>query len=249
MKQPFYKTHWWGETMTSLVGTVVGIVLTFGTTFYMEKKDKADMARKTVIITLHNLDSRITNLEQGMAWMNHVDTLFRVVSRHGAGDLQGVPADTLLAAFDIFTYQDIQLSENIAESIFANSIEVWEYMDDERIIGRISNCYAFSNFCAEVQQQLQEERTAIFKDYLKQLKVMEHTPEAARGFLSRPDVQFHLDMHSLRTGMLNNTLKIIVRMHERNKQELGIPQEELDAAGKLLTEEDYAALNGVLEEP
>ena len=33
----------------SIVGTVVGIVLTFGTTFYIEKKDKEKMVRKTVV--------------------------------------------------------------------------------------------------------------------------------------------------------------------------------------------------------
>ena len=140
--------------MTSLIGTLVGIVLTFGTTFYIEKKNKADMAHKTVVITLHNLDAKIRNLKASMAWMNHVDTLFHTVNKV---DLDDVSPDTLLAAYDAFIYLDIRLSENIAESIFSNSIEVWEYMDDERIIGRISNCYAFSNYCAKVQEDLQQE--------------------------------------------------------------------------------------------
>ena len=127
--------------MTSLVGTVVGIVLTFGTTFYVEKKNKAEMAHQTVVITLHNLDAKIKNLKESTAWMNHIDTLFQAVLEHTPTDLDKMNPDTLLAAYDGFIYLDIRLSENVAESIFSNSIEVWEYMDDERIIGRISNCY------------------------------------------------------------------------------------------------------------
>ena len=43
--------------------------------------------------------------------------------------------------------------------------------------------------------------------------------------------------------MMNRTLKLLVQMHERNKKELNISQAELDAAGELLTEEDYQELN------
>lgn len=56
MSKRFYDTDWWKNMVISIVGTVVGIVLTFGTTFYIEKKDKEKMVRKTVVITLHNLD-------------------------------------------------------------------------------------------------------------------------------------------------------------------------------------------------
>ena len=64
----------------SIVGTVVGIVLTFGTTFYIEKKDKEKMVRKTVVITLHNLDAKINNLNSSLEWMKHADSLFQAVS-------------------------------------------------------------------------------------------------------------------------------------------------------------------------
>ena len=175
--------------MTSLVGTVVGIVLTFGTTFYVEKKNKAEMAHQTVVITLHNLDARIDNLKESTAKMSHIDTLFQAVLKHTPTDLDKMNPDTLLAAYDAFTYLDI--SENVAESIFSNSIEVWEYMDDERIIGRISNCYMVSNYCTETQKELQAERLALFQEFLKTQKSMKRTPETARTFFQRPEVQFY----------------------------------------------------------
>lgn len=229
--------------MTSLVGTVVGIVLTFGTTFYVEKKNKAEMAHQTVVITLHNLDAKIKNLKESTAWMNHIDTLFQAVLEHTPTDLDKMNPDTLLAAYDGFIYLDIRLSENVAESIFSNSIEVWEYMDDERIIGRISNCYMFINYCAETQQKLQRERLALYQDFLKTQKSLRHTPETARAFFQRPEVQFQLSLHILQTKAVNRTMKVLAQMHKRNKKELNIPQEELDAAGNLLNEEDYKELD------
>ena len=38
-------------------------------------------------------------------------------------------------------------------------------------------------------------------------------------------------------------MKVLAQMHKRNKKELNIPQEELDAAGNLLNEEDYKELD------
>ena len=216
--------------MTSLVGTVVGIVLTFGTTFYVEKKNKAEMAHQTVVITLHNLDAKIKNLKESTAWMNHIDTLFQAVLEHTPTDLDKMNPDTL--------------SENVAESIFSNSIEVWEYMDDERIIGRISNCYMVSNYCTETQKELQTERLALFQEFLKTQKSIKRTPETARTFFKRPEVQFYLSKHAALTEFISSySMRILTLMHNRNKKELGIQQEELDAAGNLLNEEDYKELD------
>lgn len=134
MSKRFYDTDWWKNMVISIVGTVVGIVLTFGTTFYIEKKDKEKMVRKTVVITLHNLDAKINNLNSSLEWMKHADSLFQAVARRIPDHLSEVAEDTLLAAYDAFTYRNVSVSESIAENVFSNSIEIWEYVDDEHII-------------------------------------------------------------------------------------------------------------------
>ena len=101
----------------------------------------------------------------------------------------------------------------------------------------------FSNYCAETQQKLQRERLALYQDFLKTQKSLRHTPETARAFFQRPEVQFQLSLHILQTKAVNRTMKVLAQMHKRNKKELNIPQEELDAAGNLLNEEDYKELD------
>lgn len=242
MSKRFYDTDWWKNMVISIVGTVVGIVLTFGTTFYIEKKDKEKMVRKTVVITLHNLDAKINNLNSSLEWMKHADSLFQAVARRIPDHLSEVAEDTLLAAYDAFTYRNVSVSESIAENVFSNSIEIWEYVDDEHIIGRISNCYSFCGFCTETLDKMQQERAAVYEGYLKQIKVIRRTPEAVRQFFQRPELGYQMALHVLYTQMIDRTLKVVNQMHKRNKIELGISQEELDAAGDLLTDEDYKEL-------
>lgn len=44
------------ELIVTLIGTVIGILLTVGVTYISEKKDKEEMARKALMLTIHNLD-------------------------------------------------------------------------------------------------------------------------------------------------------------------------------------------------
>ena len=55
MKQ-FFDKDFWKNTAGCTVGTLIGILLTFGTSSYLENRNKTEMARKTVMLTLHNLD-------------------------------------------------------------------------------------------------------------------------------------------------------------------------------------------------
>lgn len=89
---------------------------------------------------------------------------------------------------------------------------------------------------------MQQERAAVYEDYLKQIKVIRRTPEAVRQFFQRPELGYQMALHVLYTQMIDKTLKVVNQMHKRNKIELGISQEELDAAGDLLTDEDYKEL-------
>lgn len=76
MKQRFLDKDWWKNTTGATAGTIIGIILTFGTTFYIENRNKAEMARKTVMITLHNLDSAIDTMEMLLQELQRRDSLF-----------------------------------------------------------------------------------------------------------------------------------------------------------------------------
>ena len=75
MKQ-FFDTDWWKNTTGCTVGTIIGILLTFGTSFHLENRNKAEMARKTVLLTLHNLDASTRNMQTLLDELQQYDTLF-----------------------------------------------------------------------------------------------------------------------------------------------------------------------------
>jgi len=77
----FIDYSWWKDVTIATTGTIIGIVVTFGTTAWLEDKTRKEMADKTVIMTLHNLDSSMDNLSNLLGEMQSNDTLFhRVLS-------------------------------------------------------------------------------------------------------------------------------------------------------------------------
>ena len=75
MKQ-FFDKDFWKNTAGCTVGTLIGILLTFGTSSYLENRSKTEMARKTVMLTLHNLDASTRNMQTLLDELQQYDTLF-----------------------------------------------------------------------------------------------------------------------------------------------------------------------------
>lgn len=74
MKQ-FFDKDFWKNTVGCTVGTLIGILLTFGTSSYLENRNKTEMARKTVMLTLHNLDASTRNMQTLLDELQQYDTL------------------------------------------------------------------------------------------------------------------------------------------------------------------------------
>lgn len=241
MKQNFFNRDWWQNAIGATFGTLVGIILTFGTTFYMESKDKADMARKTVKITLHNLDVRIRFMQREVETLKKQDSLFRHVTAYYPDSLQQLDEGTLRKFIETFIDRQFYLTDKKSENIFSHSFDVWKYLDDEKIIGRISCCYSMLDFHNEQYAMLREECRKAFMRWLTDPGIDQgkNISEQAKSLMDRPDVVHVVKMYPTVIQMLEMFTDIAQRTHEYNKQAVGIPQKELDEVGNLLETNSY----------
>ena len=241
MKQRFLDKDWWKNTTGATAGTIIGIILTFGTTFYIENRNNAEMARKTVMITLHNLDSAIDTMEMLLQELQRRDSLFTRVCSLMPDKYEQMGNDSLILFVNTFGSHRMNITDNTAESIFSNSFEVWQYLDDEKVIGRIGNCYSILHACYEQYDKIQNLRMDAFRAYWHQYPPTDYPnpKEAFLALIQRNDVRYVLSVHNTVVRLLERTYGIMHRLNERNKQVLGIPQEELDEIGNLLEQNSY----------
>ena len=61
--KPKIQSSWGKGFLTSVLGTTVSILLTFGTSALVENKEKADIQRQTAMMVIHDIDECIDQLE------------------------------------------------------------------------------------------------------------------------------------------------------------------------------------------
>ena len=62
--KPKIQSSWGKGFLTSLLGTTISILLTFGTSALVESKQKADAQRQTAMMVIHDIDVCIEQMEE-----------------------------------------------------------------------------------------------------------------------------------------------------------------------------------------
>ena len=232
----FFDYSWWKDASVATAGTIVGIILTFGTTGYLEDRQQKQMADKTVSLAIHNLDASISNMEKLVYEMKQNDSLYRRAASLMPDSLEMMNTDSLQMIVSSFGSRRYYITDNSTKEIFSSSFEVWQNLDDTKVIGRIGNCYSILNTCLKEYDRMSDLTNQAHFEFIKERLPEDYpsTTETVKAFLSRHDVVYALEWYSQMTNTLDNLVDIAKQLNERNKQELGIEQQELDEIGKLL---------------
>ena len=157
-KNIFRFTEWWMNASSATFGTILGIVLTVGITYWQQMENQKEMTRKIAKITLHNIDVRINSLKNSCELLMKKDSIYGKLQSYMSDKLDNLPKDSLSQCIHLLFYGDYGTHDTKSEEIFSSSFEVWQFLDDEKVIGRISNCYSFlemnEKFVKDIEQQL-----------------------------------------------------------------------------------------------
>lgn len=91
----FSSTEWWINASGATFGTVMGIVLTIGVTYWQQMKNQEEMTRKIAKITLHNIDVRVNNLSELFDFFAEKDSIYWMLQSHMPDSLDKIDKDTL----------------------------------------------------------------------------------------------------------------------------------------------------------
>ena len=75
LKNMFRFTEWWMNASSATFGTILGIVLTVGITYWQQMENQKEMTRKIAKITLHNIDVRINSLKNSCELLMKKDSI------------------------------------------------------------------------------------------------------------------------------------------------------------------------------
>lgn len=232
---------WWKDVTTATTGTIIGIIVTFGTTAYLEHKTQKEMSGKTVLMTIHNIDASIKNMRNLVGEMQSNDSLYCRAMSLMPDNLCAMGTDSLQMVVSKFCSSRFYTTDNSTRQIFSSSFEVWQNLDDTKVISRIGNCYSMLDVCYKLYDKAEKLRLDAYKMYWNDMPPQDYadTQEAVKAFLKRNDVRYALEVHGYTTEALVSMTNLILQLNDRNKEVLDITQEELDEVGNLLDKNEY----------
>ena len=126
-------SDFWTQTLSCTLGTIIGIVLTFGTSAWIEERDNQETERTAALMVIHNLDSFIKDLDGVVKEMQATDSINTKVLA-AKDHLDTVSEDTLKLFVDGILTHYFNTIDETAETIFSSNIETWKSIDNSEFI-------------------------------------------------------------------------------------------------------------------
>ena len=228
-------SDFWKQTLSCTLGTIVGIVLTFGTSAWIEKREKQATERTAALMVIHNLDGFCDELEETTKYLQAVDSInMKVLAAKDR--LETVPEDTLeLFVNSFFTFQ-FSPNDQTAETIFSSNIETWKSIDSSEFIELAGQCFSAKRLLVKFQERLEAEKNDLTDMFLKTVlyadKPIESIPEIAATMLRSATFRsFIKKQHDFYLQGMQQGLKVLRKQTDNCKRLMDVTDEELQLFG------------------
>ena len=137
---PRAKGYWVKELLMTILATTISIVLTFGTAYLIENREKKTAQRQMAMMIIHDIDDSIIRMEQA-------DSIIREFSNLQLMILEGKydkPIDSARTDLSLCNPNVVKFSET-TEQIFKTSVDTWNTIGKADFIDNVSNCYIDRN--------------------------------------------------------------------------------------------------------
>jgi hypothetical protein len=135
-KVPRGKGYWVKELLMTILATTISIVLTFGTAYQIDRREKKTAQRQMAMMIIHDIDNSIHRMEQADSIIREFDKL-QLLILEGKYDK---PISSARTDLSLCNPNVVKFSET-TEQIFKTSVDTWNTIGKADFIDNVSNCY------------------------------------------------------------------------------------------------------------
>ena len=242
-KEKKSRAPWLTALLISIIGTAIGVGLTFAVNNWMEKRHKQQTQRLMAIMVIHDIDESISSLKTLKENMETMYNATLYVWEH-LNQLDSVPTDTLNKALYLIVETDEEFRfDNSKEKIFHSSPDTWQNLGCMKFIDNVQSCYhsrqefqdaynKSSNWqrplSVKVFEELNAGRSNLSMDeYLDQYYLKVH--QFLKENLEDEHVRYYIDCTPQRLNYIVELIKYWTQTNEENKFLMSITDEELES--------------------
>ena len=233
---------WWMQFLISVLGTAIGVGLTFAVSHRIENKKKEQAQRLTAMMVIHDIDESIKSLK---TLKESIETQYNALSfaAEHLYQLDSVPNDTLYSAVRFITSDDQDFRFDMSkEKIFHSSPETWQNLGNMKFIDNVQSFYFDRQAIqdnlnksslwlkpvsmSELEKLQIDNSNLNMEEYLDQYNAL--LLEFLRGQLNDDHIKYYVDNTSWRLNRLVEMIESWTLMNDENKFLMSITDEELE---------------------
>ena len=228
----------WHQFFITVIGTAIGVALTFVVSGMLEHRKKEQARRLTAIMVIHDIDNTINVLKDLKGREEQEGELLRSALKQ-RDQLEEMPSDTLNKVLNILADSQSDFSfDTSKEKIFNSDLDTWQNLGN---MAFLDNAQSFYHFRQGFQDGLNQ--STMWKKPIPDNEFMNFimgtgwvTPEeytaALRPFLKEKlyekQVVYYINVSSSRVNYLTQVIDYGTGLNDENKFLMGITDRELD---------------------
>ena len=232
----------WMQLLISILGTAIGVGLTFAVNNWMDNRKKAETQRLMAIMVIHDIDESINSLKTLKENMETEYNATMYVREH-LDQIDSVPNDTLSLALSFIVEDGEEFRfDNSKEKIFHSSPDTWQNLGCMKFIDNVQSCYYYRQTFQDAYNKLSTWRKpvsvevyeamnngnsnlsleeVIDKYYAKMRKLLKEK-------LDDEHVKYYIDCTPIKLGKIAGLIKYWTQINDENKFLMSITDEELE---------------------
>ena len=224
------------ELLLTIIGTTISIVLTFGTSAWLENKEQQQARRLLAMTIINDIDQSLTVIrnrlsfeERGYAVTNYL--------QHNIDRLESIPDDTLFIFFNYITTGHFNTKEEFKktnENIFNSSQESWRTLNDRKFLDNVMTFYNARNMLEKQSKESIYFQKPVTKEEEYQIFMLNNHFETretflllCRNLLQSNSVSNYVSNSEKRTE-LYKTILSYANVNEENKFLMNISEEDME---------------------
>ncbi|MBQ9548563.1 MAG: hypothetical protein IJV01_05345 [Bacteroidales bacterium] len=236
---------WWKQFLTGVMGTAIGVGLTFGVSNLVDNHKKAQAQRQTATMAVYDIDEMIRALKEDLQLEDALFPIAMYLSNH-PDRMDKVGIDTLRQALT-YLMEDVTethpWANDAKEKAFTGSMDAWQNLENTQFYDNVQRCYlcrkellailskdavfhkplsedVLNAFIAKTSgDDLDDDGSLTYKALGQLLKQIYRMPETTR----------FLRMYTLRDRVFNQYIDELNRLNRENKFLMSLSDEEMEA--------------------
>ena len=241
MPNKFFDRNWWKDFLVAILATTVSIVLTFGTSKWVERNNQKKERRLTALMVMSSIESFARSIDESAEVWDRLDSVAVWLLRMPIEEVERLGEEPFTDAVNEVFQAPIIRHDQTAETIFSSNIDTWKNMGNFQFVDNVGACFSQMNW---IEEKINEEsveysntQARIFNNFLD-YPGKTFTEKLLRDEQARKQLQMPNSFKAWLAYCSDN----LRRMNRKNMKLIGISEEEVlaftDARADVAVEED-----------